>query len=447
MNFSLKETALQEIFRLLSSNIDKANYLNTSLLHPNYNYIKIKQFLSEFEYDLKLIYDTLQQFQRNNNHFKKENNYLNITDRIKKHLNLNDLEESNEVNYDKKKKGDKKYSLTINILSDKYIDSKEKMKKKFNKSSSCKTYKNKYAKNIIKNLKKMKLRGNLFSPRNYEKKPFNDINDKKIKSYLTDYPYRTIINESNKNRFRTNINKNKVSLKHLNNLYNYYDDLLKKNNNNIYTTTNYEYSTIPTNKINYDNFNNDNFIDINNNTYSTPFYKTLNVLSSEENKDPNEFNIYDNNKDRHITDKNRANHFHYDYIRDYERNNNYMNQEITKKIISQILQDTHKLKELQKYFGNDIGQRLLNGEVNNKETNNIYDFIKKYENKEEKNLFRGSKCCYRNYKYDINKNKNDYLLFRDSMRDNKFNDLNYNINHNNGYNDSIYNNMPLSNDY
>jgi hypothetical protein len=116
-----------------------------------------------------------------------------------------------------------------------------------------------------------------------------------------------------------------------------------------------------------------------------------------------------------------------------------MKEVMVKKIISQILQDNNKLNELKKNFGNDIGQKLLDGVLNIKEINNIYDFMKKTDNKEDKNLFRGSKRTYRNYKYENNSNKNDILLLRDSNKDNKYNEFNNNINDDNYYRELLSN--------
>ena len=293
----------------------------------------------------------------------------------------------------------------------------------------------------------MKLRGSSYSKRNND----DNINDEKMLTYLTDYSHISSYSESYNNKFRKNIDKNKVSLKHLNTLYNHYDALLRKNNNYIPNNTNYEYSTIPTNKLDLDN----NINDINNNydyNYNTPLYKTYNRISTEENKNQENININDNNRfneHKDIIDKNNNNDYKsnknhcYDYIKDYERNNNYMKEEMIKKIISQILQDNNKLNELKKIFGNDIGQKLLDGVFNIKEINNICDCIKKLDNKEEKNLFRGSKRSYKNYKYESNNNKNDILLLRDFNRDIKYNE----INNSNNINDDYYYREPLSNEY
>lgn len=457
MNFLLKEQKCREIYRILSSNIEKVNYLNISLLGSNYNYLKIKQFLNEFEFDLKLIYDILKQSQNSSNYQsnfgqfksdKRKQKYLNLSDRIKKHLNLNSLDECEKNDFMENKKGNKKYNLTINILSDKYFNSKRKKNKKFNKSCSCKSYKKNFSKNIIKNLKKMQLRGNSALERIKDK----NINDNKIMAFLTDYSTKKDFYESNNNKFRTNIDKNKVSLKNLNTLYNYYDELLRKNTNNDKSNnnTNYENSTIPTNKFDFDdnNFNDTSYYY----NYNNPLYKTYNIINSEENINQNEINITDNimfNEDKGIIDKNISNdnykNHYYDYIKDYEKNNNYMKEEIIKKIISEILHDNNKLNELKKNFGKDIGQRLLDRGLDDKEINIIYDFVKKSENRGEKNLFRGSKNSYRNYKYDNNKNKKDILLLRNSLRE-KCHECNTNI-YNNDYNDYLYDQMPLTNEY
>lgn len=416
MNFLLKESSSNEIFRLLSTNIDKIRIL---MKEPNYNSFIIKQFLSEFEYDLLSIYDILQE---NKYSYNLENYNLNFSERIRKNFNSNNFEEESKKHNNGKNKRDKKYSFTINILSDKYFDSKKKNNKKFNKSNSCKSYRNKSLNNIIKNLKK-----NIKTNNNKNKRDINNIiNDDKQK-YLTDYSFKKRKdNDESYNKFRTNINKNKASLKNLNTLYNHYDELLKKNNNqltynNTYNNTNYEYENkfdLDKNDINIDHPSN---------------YRDKNILLSEENRYQNYYKNY--------------NHMNYDYIKDYEKNTNYMkertnkryinnndNSDIIKKIIIQIIDDGNILKELKKIYGNDIVKRLLNGELYNEEINDILLYLKKYDNiKKEKNLFRGSKY-YRNYKYDNNNKNNDIFLLRNCKYNNKFNDF---------YN-SDYNNEPLS---
>ena len=415
MNFFLRESSLNEIFRILSTNINKVRML---LIEKNFNLMIMKQFLHEFEYDLKLIYDILKEnkysFNYGNDNRQLENiDYLKLSERIKKHFHSNDSEEKGKK-YNKSKsknKKNRKYGLTINILTDTYFDSAKKNNKKFNKSNSCKSYRNKSLSNIIKNLKK-----NI----NKNKRDKVDIIIDKKLDYLTDYSFKKSYETvETYNKFRTNINKNKTSLKHLNSLYTYYNELLKKNNNQLtYNNNNYDYK----NSVDSDrnDISNDNLSNHRNNS----------ILLSEENKNQKDYK--------------NDNHMNYDYIKDYERNTNYMKEkrnkllkdghsETLKKIIIQLLDDGNTLKELKKNFGNDIAQRLLEGELDNEEINNIFLHLKKYDinkNKREKdkNLFRCSNY-YRNYKND-----NNILLSRN---------YNYKNNFNNYYN-SVYNNIPLS---
>ena len=391
MNFFLRESSLNEIFRILSTNINKVRML---LIEKNFNLMIMKQFLHEFEYDLKLIYDILKEnkysFNYGNDNRQLENiDYLKLSERIKKHFHSNDSEEKGK----------------------KYNKSKKKNNKKFNKSNSCKSYRNKSLSNIIKNLKK-----NI----NKNKRDKVDIIIDKKLDYLTDYSFKKSYETvETYNKFRTNINKNKTSLKHLNSLYTYYNELLKKNNNQLtYNNNNYDYK----NSVDSDrnDISNDNLSNHRNNS----------ILLSEENKNQKDYK--------------NDNHMNYDYIKDYERNTNYMKEkrnkllkdghsETLKKIIIQLLDDGNTLKELKKNFGNDIAQRLLEGELDNEEINNIFLHLKKYDinkNKREKdkNLFRCSNY-YRNYKND-----NNILLSRN---------YNYKNNFNNYYN-SVYNNIPLS---
>ena len=413
MNFFLRESSLNEIFRILSTNINKVRML---LIEKNFNLMIMKQFLHEFEYDLKLIYDILKEnkysFNYGNDNRQLENiDYLKLSERIKKHFHSNDSEEKGKKYNKSKNKKNRKYGLTINILTDTYFDSAKKNNKKFNKSNSCKSYRNKSLSNIIKNLKK--------NINKTKRDKVDIIIDKKL-DYLTDYSFKKSYETvETYNKFRTNINKNKTSLKHLNSLYNYYDELLKKNNNQLtYNNNNYDYK----NSVDSDrnDISNDNLSNHRNNS----------VLLSEENKNQKDYK--------------NDNHMNYDYIKDYERNTNYMkekrnkllkdgNSETLKKIIIQLLDDGNTLKELKKNFGNDIAQRLLEGELDNEEINNIFLHLKKYDinkNKREKdkNLFRCSNY-YRNYKND-----NNILLSRN---------YNYKNNFNNYYN-SVYNNIPLS---
>ena len=188
MNSSLSET-----FRILSINIDKINSLKLLLQNNSYNiFQKIEQFINEFEYDLKLIYDILEEFHNSMINMKEDSNYekdniknLTLSNRINTPLYLDNFDDF-ENNYKYKSKYDKnkenkKYSLTINICNDRYFNTKKRMFKKFNKSSSYKSHKKQNTKNLIKNLKHMK--NNSFS----ERRNKNKINSNYMMKNMTNY--------------------------------------------------------------------------------------------------------------------------------------------------------------------------------------------------------------------------------------------------------------------
>ena len=404
MNSSLSET-----FRILSINIDKINSLKLLLQNNSYNiFQKIEQFINEFEYDLKLIYDILEEFHNSMINMKEDSNYekdniknLTLSNRINTPLYLDNFDDF-ENNYKYKSKYDKnkenkKYSLTINICNDRYFNTKKRMFKKFNKSSSYKSHKKQNTKNLIKNLKHMK--NNSFS----ERRNKNKINSNYMMKNMNNYY-----------KFRSNINKNKDSLTNLNNLCNYYDELLNKKN---YINTAYENNTTPRNLNNESNSN------------ITPCNNKIDNISSEENS----VNYINN----------------YNYIKSYQRNNSYKrrntyeikscnDKEIYQKIISEIMEDNNKLNELKKIIGDNIEQKILNKNLDNMEIELINNFLKKNntKNKNDKNLFRKNYRNYRNYKDEENKYdiKNDILS---SLKNNK---IYNNINENEKNENDFYNN-------
>ena len=178
----LNKYLFEEAFRIISANKSKANSLRQSILNAinydsNFN-LKIRQYLGEFEYDLKILYEILNDiklsFNKNistlNNsttveevegeepsHFSysnenqneskilRKNNSSKYFNKFKNKLLLKDLDDNSEKNCYNKKEG-KTYSLTINICNDGHFNSnpKNKSKQKINRSNSCKSYLNKY---------------------------------------------------------------------------------------------------------------------------------------------------------------------------------------------------------------------------------------------------------------------------------------------------------------
>jgi len=96
---------------------------------------------------------------------------------------------------------------------------------------------------------------------------------------------------------------------------------------------------------------------------------------------------------------------------DYVEENNHI--EIIQNIISLILLDNNKLIELKKYFGDDIGEKLLKGYISQEKLIKIIEILKN-TNKNEKNLFRGARKKYKNY-YRYN-HPNDNILLKETLK-------------------------------
>ena len=552
----------EEAFKIISLNKSKANSLRQSILcsmnYDNDLNLKIRQYLGEFEYDLKILYDIITDikslFDKNENtlnisttvepegdqshmsisndiknekRFLKKNNSTKLFNKHKNKLYLNDLDDSETNNSNSNKKGGKSYSLTINICNDSHFNShpKKKYNKKFNRSNSCKSYiGRKY--NLSKNDFNFR-KNNNNKNKNIEKryKYFIDdqiINENNDNRYLLQnnrrYTYTTDYlhdkdnrkNSYNYNVLNSNINKNKLSLKNLNNLYEHYNTLLntynttnnndnkneriksqnysnREDKNNFYSldglrnnqnprnnaiprldldkigNNNYNYN-INNNKDDYNNDNNyyrnkyndnivdnnsnynnilntnvsekskiennkndeqslNNFIELKNNLYQKENINNCNYTNNRNNRNNN---IYESEKNKILLNINNNNDN--DILEDEKK------KEIIKGIISSVLQDSNKLNELKKYFGDNIGDKLIEGDISQKYLFRMVDILNNYQtnlknnNKNDKNLFRGSKNNYKSMPYkrfDSLNNKGysykDYPLGLLSMNNN----LNY----------------------
>ena len=518
----------EEAFKIISLNKSKANSLRQSILcsmnYDNDLNLKIRQYLGEFEYDLKILYDIIRDikslFDKNENtlnisttiepeddqshmsisndiknekRFLKKNNSTKILNKHKNKLYLNDLDDS-ETNNNSNKKGGKSYSLTINICNDSHFNShpKNKYNKKFNRSNSCKSYLGrKY--NLSKN--DFNFRKNNNNNKNIEKRYkyfiddqiINENNDNRFLlqnnrhyTYSTDYLHDKDKrkNNYNYNVINSNINKNRLSLKNLNNLYEHYNTLLntynttnnndnkneriesqnysnRENKNNLYSFDGFRNNQNPKNNIiprleldkigikntnyninnNKDDYNNDNnyyrskyndnILD-NNNIYKNILNTNVSEKSKNENNKNDEQSLnnlielknnlyekeninncnYTNNRNNNIYEKEKnkilsnINNNNDDDILEDEKK-----KEMIKDIISLVLQDSNKLNELKKFFGDNIGDKLIEGDISKKYLFRIVDILNNYQgnlknnNKNDKNLFRGSKNNYKSMPY------------------------------------------------
>ena len=536
-NNSIFEEAIKIIFVNKSKANSLRLSLIQNSINDNELILKVRQYLGEFEYDLNILYDIIinskeliinhnnlnnsinneeekNNFSYNTNtklnneklNLKKSNSFKSFR-RHKKNFYLNNLEDFLDNSGDNNKKENKTYSLTINICDGRHYDSNQKKEKKkiINKSNSCKAFirKNKFKKFGFLNNNKNKNITNSYrfddmKYRNYlnniylndldvEDNIYNNLrkyknnkDNNKHYTYMTDYSshknsYRNNLKHKH-NLLNLNIEKNKNSLKNLNNIYDHFNALLNNNKrpeenlsqnknenienkiNNILSLENpNHYSNLSNNcvpmldfeKIHNNNRNSifdNNYYDNKNLNSDKNKADTINYYGEEYNGSNNrrsnlQYNLSKNNnrityvlnydvseKNKHLNDNNLNRHESMSNL--YENNNTNNNEEILdenkknemiQNIISIILQDTNKLNHLQKYFGDDIGEKLLQKDINQVTLFKIVEILKNYQNntknnKNEKNLFRGSRKNYSNSK--LIRKINNNIILKDTLNNN-----------------------------
>ena len=87
--------------------------------------------------------------------------------------------------------------------------------------------------------------------------------------------------------------------------------------------------------------------------------------------------------------------------------------EIIKNIISEIFQDTNKLNLLKKALGEDIGEKLLSGNINERELYKVVQILKKHQ---EDNLKK--KKHFKKRKFNT---PSDKLLLKEKLKNNRYN--------------------------
>lgn len=341
MKITFNDTIFNEAFNIISSNKSKANNLRLSLLNTiNYDneiILKIRQYLGEFEYDLKILYDIIKEIKLSYNNYNALQNSLNkeeneqeqnqISKDSKNEIDnmkiLNKIKEKKYLKYlkdmdnfeiikikDKKGNKTKTYNLTINICDSRKSNPfpKKYNNKKINRSNSCKSYiglknSNKYNFTIDSNFnipnscknKNMKFRNYLNSDFNNNIFDYNNKESLRKKSLNLNYEYYPNLTDFSKSTKVTKIKKNLYDKdKDIN-----YNEQIPKNKN--IENANEEYKN--------NNLMNDyNYIDKYN--YRNDEYNNINE------NDSNDFKVrdfsYDNNR-------------HLDYKYNMENNNNNIN--------------------------------------------------------------------------------------------------------------------------
>ena len=388
MSEALSEALFNEAFNIITSNKSKSNSLRQSLLQ-NLSYnddpnSKVIGFLGEFEYDLNSLYDILKDLQLS---------YYDIHNNLNKSNSFIDFHVSEE---------NKPIGKTYSIISGKYKNNQnnfskinnyyinspinKELNKSMQRSTSCKSYmvnsdENNYEKvNLVRN--KYNYRNNVLSLSKTKSPKLNFDYD----AYFTEYP----LNKTSKN-----------------NVGSYFDFLNRSSNNDK------EKSPIKNNGRNINenmdaNNNKDNQELEDNNVKNNNIF----TFSEQKNKNNQEFNNnirmdnIDNNKNNNNLNDNNLNYFKqkeqqeindqpnemidnnvpltYVYRRKSEEEEiEEQKKEIIKNIISEIFQDTTKLYFLKKELGEDIGEKLLSGNITEKE---LYKVVKELKKIQENNL-------------------------------------------------------------
>ena len=400
---TLNDALFNEAFNIISTNKSKSNSLRQSLLQ-NLSYNEesnsnIIGFLGELEYDLNSLYDILKDLRFS---FHDLHNNLIKSDSC-----------ANECINEEKKTIGKTYSIStekfgqnsqnnFSKINNYYINSpiNKELNKSMQRSTSCKSYilnneENNHGKpNLIKN--KLIYRNNDFGLSKGKSPKLNFDYD----AYFTDYTlnktgknsvnsYFDFLNKNidkyekspEMNKRRDNNKNENIENKELNNFNDINNNSINiKNNNNIFTFSeqkNKNNQDIDDNIMNVENKNNN-----------------INKNNNLESSEPNEQDI--NAMNEYILDNNIPRTYEYHKkTKEEEELEELENQkkEIIKTIISEIFQDTNKLNLLKKKLGEDIGEKLLSGNINEKELYKVVKILKKeQENRlKRKNIFQKKK--------------------------------------------------------
>ena len=394
---TLNDEVFLEAFNIISSNKTKANILRQNLLqnlsNENEPNSKIIGYLGELEYDLKSLYDILKDLQLS---YHEIHNIL-----IKS--NINEC-----INKEKKAIG-KTYSITteknnkncFDKINNYYINSpiKNDLNKTLPRSTSYNSFlyennenkliKNKY--NYLNNLKEKHDNNNLGLSKGTSPKLNFDYD-----AYFTDYSLNKTVKNSFCNNFDfLNHNINKYNFKenrkenfdnNINKEINDNNNIKNKNNNNIFTFSEQK------NNNNNDELNN-NIIEKNNKNNSINYYTRKLEEKKKENNIPKTYEYHRKTKEEEELERQKK--------------------EIIKNIISDIFQDAKKLNLLKKALGEDIGEKLLSGNINEKELYKVVEILKKIQEKDYK-----KKKLFQRKKYN---QPSDKILLREKLNNKRYN--------------------------
>ena len=399
---ALNDKLFLEVYNIISSNRTKANFLRQTLLqnisYDNESNSKVLGFLGELEFDLKSLYDIIKDIQLSQN--ENQNNYYSEpTNEEKKGIG-----KTYSITTEKSGNGNKNNFSKINNY---YINSpmNKELNKAMQRSSSC----NEFLNNNEENQNNINMIRNRYNYLNNLKQRENKSSSKVLSPKLNfDY-----------DAYFTDYSLNKTSK---NSIENYFD-FLDKNNNKIEKSPNVDYEMnnnkeeLNNNEINnYNNYKNKNIF---------TFSEEKNKSSKEELNDNiiDDNNIIDNKENNsdyynknYATEDNKVN-FQRTYV--YQRRNpeeeelERQKRDIIRNIISEIFQDAKKLNLLKSELGDDIGEKLLSGRINEKELYKVVEILKK----NQENIMKRKRVIQ---KRKFNQ-PSDKILLREKLNNKRYN--------------------------
>ena len=410
MENSLNEPMFDEAFKIISMNKNKANSLRQFLLKNNKydnDENKIIQYLGEFEYDLKTLYNILRDLKIS---------YHNKNREMKGNIKEENNKSKKETNNHKKNKQSKKEKLILNNDYDNLGNNYDGISKTYSMTTSQMGNYQNYNNNLNDYLI------NSYPERNSDKKIPRSMS---CKSYIGNWNSNYKGFEFLDNDINNNINNNKKYLENKN-----YNDEKFPNNilyNNKYLNSLYgngNMSKDKTIKLNFDydayltdySLNRTNKNDINDS-------KNDNLSNSKRN-----LNLSDLNNDNDLNKNLNNNNIDNQINKNSNIGNNNINNNINRGNDNIPLYNNGNLNEYDK-LQNDI----MNNKRNEKdENNNIFTFSEpKNENKSIIN------------NYDITFNPNNNQNINDLKRYNKENNLVNNSNNNDNLNLNDYKNINI----
>ena len=408
---TLNDSLFKEAFHIVESNESKANSLRQILLNKlEYNNelnSEIIGYFGELEFDLKSLYDILKELKIS---------YHDIHNALIKHKECYEKDNNiNKIRYEEKYKINN--NRTYSISSEKYENNKNNsnkinnyyinspLNKKSNsilqRNTSCQSYlgnfNSEYKEIRTDNrFDKSKLFNNKYNYRNNDDLYNNastELSLSKGKSPRLNFDYDT---------YFTDYPLNKTSK---NNYMNYFDFLNRKNNNK-------KLDEINSNNSNNQIFKKD-FIpkNDNNNIFTFSEQRNQNYKGKENQEFNNNENFYLNNElkthEYNSLEKNKSPED--EEIKEIEKQKN----EIIKTIISELSQDKNKLELLKKELGDDIGDKLLSGNINEKE---LYKVVEILKNNQENDIMK-KRRIFKKKKFN---QPIDKILLKDKLNNKRY---------------------------